>query len=112
MKTSFDFDLERYNVQELLPFHWFMEINKEAVVDRMECLINKNPETCFEMQEQKCRTQYEVKGKKYEDCMMSTYKMYAKDQVQFCQNLYYFSDTYFPSERETSLFLNKFHECL
>lgn len=80
MMIAFNFDLNRYTPDELLPFHWFMELNKQDVVDRMECLINKDSERCFEMQEQTCRAQFQVKGKNYENCMMRAYKMFAKDQ--------------------------------
>ena len=43
---------------------------------------------------------------------MSTYKMFGKDQAQFCDNLYYSSDTYYPTERKNKLFLSNYHECL
>ena len=48
MKTFYSFDLEEVEIYKLLPFHWFVEINKQSVVDRMECLINKDSQRCFE----------------------------------------------------------------
>ena len=89
-----------------------MEINKESVVDRMECLINKDPVRCFEQQEQQCRTQFDVKGKNYENCMMRIYKTYAKDKETFCEDLYYKSDTFYPSERSSKVFYQGYHDCL
>lgn len=44
--------------------------------------------------------------------MMAAYKMFGKDQAQFCQNLYYVSDAYYESDRKTSPFLKHYHECL
>ena len=43
---------------------------------------------------------------------MSTYKVFDKDQAQFCQKLYHESDTYYPTERKTSLFKKNYHDCL
>lgn len=43
---------------------------------------------------------------------MRAYKTYSKDKRQFCQHLYYDSNTYFPGERSTLEFLSNYHECL
>ena len=51
MKTSLDFDIEMFPAEILLPFFWFVEVSKQAIVDRMDCLINKISENCFDMQE-------------------------------------------------------------
>ena len=32
---------------------------------------------------------------------MSTYKIYGLEQAEFCQNLYYDSETYFQAERDS-----------
>ena len=77
MKNILSYDLEKYPTDELLPFHWFMEVNKQDVVDRMECLINEDAEMCFDMEEQVCRSKFEVKGTDYQDCMMRAYETYS-----------------------------------
>ena len=44
MHNEFFYQLSEYPLRDLFPLHWYLEINKEDVVDRMECLINENPE--------------------------------------------------------------------
>ena len=63
MKKALYYNLTKYPPDELLPFHWFMELNKQDVVDRMECLINNDDDRCFEMDKQTCHARFEIKGK-------------------------------------------------
>ena len=43
---------------------------------------------------------------------MRIYKTYAKDKETFCEDHYYQSDVYYPSERSSYVFLQKYHDCL
>ena len=51
MMPYLDFDLKKYPAQILIPFFWFVDLSKQAINDRMMCLIKKDPEMCFQMQE-------------------------------------------------------------
>ena len=42
MHNEFNYSMSDLPLEKLMPVHWFLEINREDVVDRMECLENNN----------------------------------------------------------------------
>lgn len=85
MHNEFYYHLSEYPLMNLLPLHWYLEMNKEDVVDRMECLINKNPEQCQHFDEMKCAVN-DLKSDAYERCMLRTYRKFGKEEKTFCLN--------------------------
>ena len=51
MNNEFFYDMNVYPLKKLYPLHWFIEINREDVVDRMECVIHNEPEFCLKYDE-------------------------------------------------------------
>jgi hypothetical protein len=54
MHNEFEYDMEEHPLRKLLPVHWFLIINKEEVVDRLECLVSEIPDQCLRYDEMKC----------------------------------------------------------
>lgn len=42
MHNEYFYQMADYPLKKLMPLHWFVEMNREDVVDRMECTINQN----------------------------------------------------------------------
>lgn len=78
MNNEFFYDMEDYPLKKLFPLHWFLEINREDVVDRMECVLKNKPEFCQIYDEKKC-TVYDIKSELYQDCMLRTQRKFGKD---------------------------------
>jgi hypothetical protein len=98
-------------IRELLPVHWFLEINKEEVVDRIECLKSEISERCLHYDELKCSI-YNKKEVLYENCMLEAQRKYSLDEKEFCHSHYYESEVYSKEERTSLEFFESYHSCL
>ena len=94
-----------------MPVHWFLEINKEDVVDRMECLLNENDTLCEHYDEMKCAV-FDKKSYRYESCMLRAYRKFNYEQKKHCIKHYQNSGLYLPSEKATLDYVESFHSCL
>jgi len=59
MHNDYFYDMNEYPLRKLLPLHWFIEINREEVVQRIECVVSDISEKCYQFDEKKC-TIYDV----------------------------------------------------
>ena len=61
MRNEFKYDLEEYPLKRLFPLHWILEINKQDIVDRIECVIIGDQEQCKKIDEKLCSV-YDERG--------------------------------------------------
>ena len=111
MHNNYIYDTIENPLERLLPVHWFLEMNREDVVDRMECLINNNETLCEHYDEVKCSV-LDKKSYEYESCMLRTYRKFGREQKDFCISHYQNSGHYLPSEKSTAAFIDAFYGCL
>ena len=73
MFTNLTYSLDEYplgGIGQLIPLHHFGSFEKNDVLDRMECMINKHPKACFHYAEKQCVHMYDQKSIDYVKCMV------------------------------------------
>jgi len=99
-------------ITNLLPLHMFTTLNKQEVVDRMECLVSENVQMCNKYKERQCEV-YGLKDQKYDTCMLIQFERAGMDLRSFCNNHYNTSNGLWTRTEYTSnAFYVAKHECL
>ena len=99
-------------ITSLFPLHMFSTLNKQEVVDRMECIVSENTTMCNKYKERQCQV-YGLKDSKYDTCMLIQYEKAGMSLRSFCDNHYNISNGLWSKAEYTS---NSFYvakyECL
>ena len=99
-------------ITNLFPLHMFTTLNKQEVVDRMECIVSENVDMCNKYKERQCEV-YGLKDQKYDTCMLIQYEKAGMDLRSFCNNHYNTSNGLWTRTEYTSnAFYVAKHECL
>ena len=86
-------------------------MSRQDVVDRMECLVNKNDTFCKDYDELKC-TVYDKKEDNYEYCMLRAQRVHGVEMKEFCIEHYIRSDVYDEKEKQSVNYFESYHLCL
>jgi hypothetical protein len=74
-------------IYTLMPLHFFTTLNKNKLIDRMECLVQGNKKQCNAYEFRKCET-VGLKVPEYDECMILAYGLAGYPLRSFCDKHY------------------------
>lgn len=81
-----EFQIERYEMDDLLNINFFVNISTEGIQKNMDCFVNKNKETCLVIGQQKCKIENSDPSPQYKECLLEAYKqIYGDGSLEYCQ---------------------------
>ena len=75
-------------IVSIFPLHFFATFNKNEILNRMKCLVNRDQEVCIKERMKTCKTFNDMKSLDYDKCVLKIYQLNDFDLRTHCDDHY------------------------